>query len=320
MKRICLIVVLFAALALVGSCRRENRDYRQDMRNFVMALRVHAERTMPDFLLIPQNGEELLTLGDGWDTPPAVEYIAAIDGQGREDLLYGYARDNQPTAPQDAAYMQAHLLIAEDYGAQALVTDYCRTPSYMAYSYEENARWGFISFAAPERGLDVIPEYPSSPYNRNDSDITALEDAANFLYLLDPGRFPSREHYLDALDATWYDLFVIDAFYEENMLTADEVARLQTKPNGARRLVVAYMSIGEAEAYRYYWRDEWRPGNPDWLERENPDWAGNYKVRYWAPEWQSIIYGGADAYLDRIIAAGFDGAYLDLIDAYEYFE
>ena len=25
---------------------------------------------------------------------------------------------------------------------------------------------------------------------------------------------------------------------------------------------------------------------PAWLERENPDWDGNYKVRYWHPDWQ----------------------------------
>ncbi|MCX5769013.1 MAG: hypothetical protein NTZ09_01885 [Candidatus Hydrogenedentes bacterium] len=32
------------------------------------------------------------------------------------------------------------------------------------------------------------------------------------------------------------------------------------------------------------------------------------------------ILGGPDAYLDRIITAGFDGVYLDIIDAFEYFE
>ena len=30
--------------------------------------------------------------------------------------------------------------------------------------------------------------------------------------------------------------------------------------------------------------------------------------------------GSPDAYLDRILAAGFDGVYLDIIDAFEYFE
>ena len=84
-------------------------------------------------------------------------------------------------------------------------------------------------------------------------------------------------------------------------------------------LVIAYMSIGEAKDYRYYWENEWKTGTPEWLDSVNPDWAGNFKVRYWDPDWQSVVFGNEDAYLDRILAAGFDGVYLDIIDAYEYF-
>ena len=51
----------------------------------------------------------------------------------------------------------------------------------------------------------------------------------------------------------------------------------------------------------------------------NDDWEGNYKVRYWTRAWQDLLYGSADGYLDKIIAAGFDGAFLDVIDAYDYF-
>ena len=85
-------------------------------------------------------------------------------------------------------------------------------------------------------------------------------------------------------------------------------------------MVVAYMSIGEAEDYRYYWQSTWKNDKPIWLAKENPNWPGNYKVRYWEEEWQSIIYGNNDSYLKKIIDAGFDGVYLDIIDAFEYFE
>jgi len=43
-------------------------------------------------------------------------------------------------------------------------------------------------------------------------------------------------------------------------------------------------------------------------------------VKYWNQEWQGIIYKNYDSYLDKITAAGFDGVYLDIIDAFEYFE
>jgi len=80
------------------------------------------------------------------------------------------------------------------------------------------------------------------------------------------------------------------------------------------------MSIGEAEDYRYYWKAEWKTNPPSWLAEENPNWPGNYKVRYWNEDWQNIIYGNNDSYLRKILDAGFDGVYLDIIDAFEYFE
>lgn len=80
--------------------------------------------------------------------------------------------------------------------------------------------------------------------------------------------------------------------------------------------VLSYLSIGEAERYRSYWKPEWDKTRPEWLSDENPDWPGNYKVAFWHGDWKNIIYD----YLDDIMDAGFDGVYLDIIDAYEYWE
>jgi len=87
---------------------------------------------------------------------------------------------------------------------------------------------------------------------------------------------------------------------------------------------VAYISIGEAESYRYYWGKTWvakndnnqlTPKAPKWLGHTNPDWKGNYKVRYWDPDWRDNII---KPYLDKIIEQGFHGVYLDIIDGFEY--
>jgi cysteinyl-tRNA synthetase len=79
--------------------------------------------------------------------------------------------------------------------------------------------------------------------------------------------------------------------------------------------VLAYLSIGEAEDYRFYWDPAWKTAPPAWLGRTNPDWAGNYKVRYWDPAWRDTVLR---PYLDRILAQGFRGVYLDIVDAFEY--
>ena len=137
---------------------------------------------------------------------------------------------------------------------------------------------------------------------------------------INPENYGSKQAYSDAVANTNYDVILMDAFFDEQIWTGQEIAALKTKANGSKRLVISYMSIGEAEDYRYYWQPGFSSNPPEWLSGPNPDWPGNYKVKYWLDSWKSIIYGNNDAYLDKLLNSGFDGAYLDIIDGYEYFE
>jgi cysteinyl-tRNA synthetase, unknown class len=118
-----------------------------------------------------------------------------------------------------------------------------------------------------------------------------------------------------------YDLLVIDygfAKHQAATFPREIIDLMRRKPDGSRRFIFAYLSIGEAEDYRYYWQDSWtREHPPQWLDPENPDWPGNFMVRYWDADWQSLLFGNRNAYLDRILDAGFDGVYLDGVDAFE---
>ena len=114
-------------------------------------------------------------------------------------------------------------------------------------------------------------------------------------------------------------LFVINSANNGGRaFTRTEVSSMQSLGGGGRRLLLAYLSIGEAENYRFYWRSDWSSRPPAWLGTENGDWPGNFHVRFWDPDWQSLIFGGPESFVDRIVAAGFDGVYLDRIDAYEH--
>lgn len=152
------------------------------------------------------------------------------------------------------------------------------------------------------------------------------QEVDDFAYILQYDDYASKETTINDLSQSLYDLLILDLYYNEDPWTNEEMNSIKTDEN--EKIVVSYISIGEAETYRPYWDDDWDAdfdGNPDegapsWLDIENPDWEGNYKVKYWDPQWQNIIYGSETAYLDQIIAAGFDGAYLDIIDAYEYYE
>lgn len=295
-------------------------DYRQEMRAFVQAISQYAKAEKPDFIVIPQNGQELITGNGESDGPLAESYLTAIDGTGREDLFYGYEEDNQPTPADEKAYMIGFCDRCEQNGVQVLTIDYCSTQNKMDDSYLQNETRGYISFAAPQRDLNVIPGYPPQPFNENDASISDLSDARNFLYLINGENYANKEAYIQAVSSTNYDLIVMDCFFNDQIFSSAEIGRLRTKQNGGARLVFCYMSIGEAEEYRFYWNMDWENHPPAWLAEENPDWPGNYKVRYWDKDWQAILFGGEGAYLDQILSAGFDGIYLDIIDAFEYFE
>lgn len=317
-SRYAIIVVLGLSMCNEDA---DDVDHREEMRRFVQNIGSYARGRSSGFLVIPQNGQELLTLNGESSGSVVSAYVSAIDGVGREDLFYGYDTDDEATPPEEAEYLIGFLDRAESMGIEALVTDYCWTQEKVDSSYEWNADRGYTSFAADERDLNSIPVYPSEPYNVNSDDVTGLSDAMNFLYIINTERYPSKMEFLNALKQTDYDLLIIDLFYNgTEVLGAQEIATLKYKAGGGTRLVCAYCSIGEAEDYRYYWSPGWNADPPEWLGEENPDWPGNYRVRYWEQEWQDIIYGKDGSYMHMILDAGFDGVYLDIIDAFEYWE
>jgi cysteinyl-tRNA synthetase, unknown class len=111
-----------------------------------------------------------------------------------------------------------------------------------------------------------------------------------------------------AVAAAPFDVKVIDVYNDSaKFFTNAEVAQMGGGPGGG--LLLGYFSIGEAETYRDYFKTI----PPSIIGPENPSWAGNYAVAYWTPEWRAVATG----YIDRMIAAGYDGIYFDVVDVYE---
>jgi cysteinyl-tRNA synthetase len=164
---------------------------------------------------------------------------------------------------------------------------------------------------------------------------------------------------VDRVAASAHDLVVVDQSLDDRHAGSEArvLSALQRKPDGSRRIVLSYLSVGEAEDFRPYWRAAWTgsqrttsnplrlagfttgstlvrghgraiarspeapvltpgAGAPAWLGPENPVWRGNFTVRFWHPDWRALLFGQPDAAIDRIIAAGFDGVYLDRADVY----
>jgi cysteinyl-tRNA synthetase len=120
---------------------------------------------------------------------------------------------------------------------------------------------------------------------------------------------------IDRLANLRRDYLIIDYSFDGSQnaeIPFSDIARL--KESGKK--VFAYLCVGEAEDYRFYWKESYHTVWPSWIVRENPDWKGNYLIRYWDPAWKEILL----VYMDRIKAAGFDGLFLDKVDAYYDFK
>lgn len=103
-----------------------------------------------------------------------------------------------------------------------------------------------------------------------------------------------------------------------------------------RKLVIAYLDIGEAENWRWYWKwsKDWNKGEkkprdwPSYILKPDPDgWGGDFPVAYWDSRWKNIIiqgkninslpYGNYHSCMDEILKDGFDGVYLDWVEGYD---
>ena len=150
----------------------------------------------------------------------------------------------------------------------------------------------------------------------------AESNPASFAYILQADSFAKTKSAAVAqLKESGRDWIVLDAAFADD--TPWEQEDLDTIRSGkAGRKVVAYLSIGEAEDYRPYWQSEWVSNGkptaaaPVWLGIENPDWKGNYQVKYWNADWQKLML----AAIDETMARGFDGVYLDIVDGFQTYE
>ncbi|MCH9034828.1 MAG: endo alpha-1,4 polygalactosaminidase [Planctomycetes bacterium] len=156
----------------------------------------------------------------------------------------------------------------------------------------------------------------------------------------------SHEGAVDALAQSAYDMLVIEptrtdfSSDDREFDTPALVQRLKSTmaSDGVhRKLIIAYIDIGEAEDFRWYWTwsKDWPLGDPlppddwpDWIVTRDPDgFVGNYPVAYWDPEWKNIIIEGEGlstapvgnyvSTIDEALLSGFDGIYLDWVEAFE---
>ena len=307
-------IILFAGISAPGCNNDENADEKTDenakrMQQFVIQISDYARGIKQDFIIIPQNGSEL-----GFnDTDPAegvmFSYINAIDGIGIEELFY----NGELSVDQERLSMLQTLRKS----VKIMVSDFVSDKANNTDAIQRNKNEGFICFVRSSDNYDykIIPD---SITDENANDINSLADAKNYLYLISTDNFANKQAMLSAISATNYDVVLVDLFFDGTEFTIPEIQQLKVKANGGKRLVISYISIGSAENYRYYWQTGWIKGNPSWIKKNYEGYADEYWVEFWHADWQQIIFGNDNSYVKKIINAGFDGAYLDNVEAYYF--
>ena len=131
----------------------------------------------------------------------------------------------------------------------------------------------------------------------------------------------------DQLIGTHFDMYVLEPVVTEKGLSDFDISGLVSDIRnyninnyGKDPIILAYIDIGQAEDWRWYWQSGWKIGEPDWIVGGDPDdWEGCYPVAYWNLAWENIvIYGsGGMSHLDESLKAGFDGIYMDWVEGYD---
>lgn len=305
------VLLILVFISVLSSCFKERRSDKaaNKMQEFVIDISNYAREIDGNFIIIPQNGVELclkeLDLSNGLHS----EYMNAIDGIGVEELFYDGTSifDGERLEIIDLVKPTKKIMVSE------FVNDQTNVPDAIQQNYSR----GYICFPRIGGNYDYT-QIPDSAIQANENNIHSLQEAQNYLYLINNSNYGSKQEFLQAIQATNFDVVLIDLFFEDEAFSASEIESLKIKANGADRLVIAYMNIGSAEKFRYYWKNTWGLHHPLWIKRRYEGYDDEFWVKFWKKDWQEIIYGNDDSYTKKILNAHFDGVYLDNVEAYYF--
>lgn len=126
--------------------------------------------------------------------------------------------------------------------------------------------------------------------------VMALNSVKKWCILLDYDESNDNSN-LNLTDLPEHDLVILDADSHPSLKDIQDSV-----------ILIAYLSVGEAEDYREYWK---RIAGKEWVLNENPNWEGNYYVDIRNDEWHRLVL---EEIVPNIMEKGFDGLMLDTLD------
>ncbi len=323
-------------------------DLARKMVDLIARLSAYAKARNPDFKVVPQNSPELHAYAG---------YLEAIDGLGMEELYFlatdrpctrSWCLENRRNASTVAE--AGKLLLTVDYATlqenidsayqQSLAAGFVPYVSVVSLNVVRlNIGWDPLPTPSPTVAATASPTpsptttaaatptlsatatptpSPTTTATATPTPSATPTDTPTATPPVSDGGWESvnswvyqltgyRDGKLDEIAATAFDLAVIDLARDgrTGYFTRSDIAALQA----TGKVALAYFEIGAIEDYCPEWDDV-----PDELKLGPVSgWPGEQYVAYWDARWWPIVQGR----VDQALAAGFDGAYLDMIVTYE---
>jgi endo-alpha-1,4-polygalactosaminidase (GH114 family) len=311
-------------------------NHRQLMRDIIVALSDYAKKRNPRFVILVRNGAGLLiketrewkleTLRDP-DGASADKYakvgainrpfVKAIDGMVMDGLSFGAVAYGKPTTESRSRSLLAAGAALKKEGRSFLAIEYCDDKGNVALAEANAAKAGALTYIDRD-GDKLLGRIPSErPPRENPAAVSDFAKLRNYLPMMRSDGFGSRAAWVGALANTNYDMLLLETFWRETeSLTFSDVRQLKYKKLGTDRLVLGVLPVGRARDTRFYWKSEWKLGEPSFLVASDPDDAAETVIKYWDDKWKEIV----GKYMQGIVDLGVDGVMFDHADAYLYFE
>lgn len=313
-------------------------NYREKMRDNLLMLIDYAKSQKPDFKIIAHEGQELLTKSlweyhlEGYNAArrqginasdpsfltrlkeqsPAAEPAVGTPGRRYLNALDAIVLNNLYCTPQHrpGSLLLKHKLpiLSIEQCADELSFDKAIVQSVL----DKRVIYGFDNPQYAFRDIKHLPVI-----NETAKNVMSVNDAKNMLILTDESEYQDKYEFIDAIRNTNYDIVIIQPLFKRNQTyTPEEIASLQYKKNGTKRLLIAQMNVSEANGRDYFWQKDWQVGYPSWLVRLSFVDEDSVIAKYWAVEWQRIIA----RHFKSIVDSGFDGVFFTGLENHLYFE
>lgn len=305
-------------------------NYRAALRETVMALSEYAKGRNAGFQIATREG---LGLAIKSERDAAIERLAdpeAAEGQRAVSPvgfamrryvrhLDGVVMNDQYCVPGKAQMTASSAFIdmLQENGLVVLSVDHCPSSEAAIAGWRAARSENVVPHVDTLSGqdaLDGLQRVPGGrPLGENPDNVRRLSEARNMLLLDGSKGYADKEALVLDLSQTNHDIVALSPFHRHSdPLTAAQVKALHYKALGARRLVLARLNIGQARDTGYYWQDDWKVGDPEWLLAPVPEDPGLYDVAFWHPDWRAILGRTFAGLMDL----GFDGVILEGTEAY----